>query len=74
MFLQAKTAALDLLEGAASPVLGNTGAAGEAPTKGLFALPFMKRALEKRKAQAQEEAKQVQRTNFFASYSLVHSA
>lgn len=59
MTSKAKTAALDLLEGAASPVLGNTGAAGEAPTKGLFALPFMKRALEKRKAQAQEEAKQL---------------
>lgn len=29
---------------------------GEAPSKGLFALPFMQRALEKRKAAAQAQA------------------
>lgn len=50
-----KAAALELLEGGG----GAEEEGGEAPAKGLFALPFMKRALERKKVQAQEEARQV---------------
>ncbi|KAL4441441.1 hypothetical protein ABPG77_001945 [Micractinium sp. CCAP 211/92] len=48
---KAKAAALELLEGNADPEA--------APTKGLFALPFMRRALEKKKLEAQQQAQEI---------------
>lgn len=50
---KAKAAALEILQ-------GHGGLDGpDAPTEGLFALPFMQRAMERRKAQAAEEARAV---------------
>jgi U3 small nucleolar RNA-associated protein 14 len=51
---KAKAAALDIING----VSGN-GDGPEMPTEGLFALPFMQRAMERRKAQAAEEAREL---------------
>ena len=42
---------------AALPSAGN--AEGEAPAKGLFSLPFMQRAMERRKQEAQQQAQEV---------------
>ncbi|PSC76740.1 U3 small nucleolar RNA-associated 14-like protein A isoform A [Micractinium conductrix] len=48
---KAKAAALELLEGNAD--------LEEQPAKGLFALPFMQRALERKKLEAQQQAQQM---------------
>eukprot|EP00887_Chlorella_sp_A99_P001155 scaffold14.g1155.t1 len=48
---RAKAAALELLQA------GGGGEEGELPSKGLFSLPFMRRALDKKRAQVQEEAR-----------------
>ncbi|KAI3427018.1 hypothetical protein D9Q98_006960 [Chlorella vulgaris] len=51
---KAKVAALELLQGGA-------GADDEAPATGLFALPFMRRALDRKKLEAQQAAQEVLR-------------
>lgn len=51
MSSKTRAAALELLEG------GSAGADGDVPSKGLFALPFMQRAMDRRRLQAQEEAR-----------------
>ncbi|KAK9806336.1 hypothetical protein WJX72_010623 [[Myrmecia] bisecta] len=51
MSAKAKAAALDLLQGG--------DAEAPAPTKGLFALPFMARAIQRQKAKAEEEAREM---------------
>ncbi|KAG7667273.1 hypothetical protein Ndes2526B_g04225 [Nannochloris sp. 'desiccata'] len=51
---KAKAAALEILNGRS----GDDGGP-EVPTEGLFALPFMQRAMERRRAQAAEEAREL---------------
>ena len=51
---KAKAAALEILNG-----VSRGGDGPEVPTEGLFALPFMQRAMERRKAQAVEEAREL---------------
>ncbi len=50
---KAKQAALDIINS------NGKGGGPELPTEGLFALPFMQRAMERRKAQAAEEAREL---------------
>jgi len=51
---KAKAAALEVLNGR-----GGEAGGPEVPTEGLFALPFMQRAMERRRAQAAEEAREL---------------